>query len=479
MEGFGNVPSVFTTYAHACIHCDKGTKDAPLQRCGGCQRVYYCGPKCQTENWPKHKAICKALKTLETKYGEELRKPFQLLGAFSGHGVGITELANDCINSVAEVEMRVLSEQLKRPPRIDERNLVGWQPRCLACGRSNLLLRVEASSGSKTTSPALKGCPDCLLAFACNDAHWNAVESKHKTLPCQDSMDGKLSQCEMNHMVLQDLRFSQFMAGAEAGPFRWAPERTKARWTSLKGVDWSDYELYLKKEFGGGVAADSMLEPMLRAVTEGMSMPLTILSALEFLNGEDISWTKKSILNIHMLGAAAKELVNANIFEEILHRLPEVKTLNLTFIGPELSAVTGAQSITTPMETCPNCSRKGRKRAHQYHAKTYDVFVRTEGTGFTNPDLAVAFNSGCSEEVPWQWKETLKLLVDRHIPTVFTSYNHDEAQAESRLLESAGATLIPELGPRKNPWGSLLVKMEPNKITGFYAVNGWLSGGFR
>lgn len=166
-------------------------------------------------------------------------------------------------------------------------------------GRSNLLLRVEASSGSKTIPPALKGCPDCLLTFACNDTHWNAVESTHKTLPCQDSIDGK-SQCEMNHMVLQDLRFSQFMAGAEAGPFRWAPERTKAKWTSLKGVDWSDYEPGLKKEFGGGVAADSMLEPMLRAVTEGMSMPLTILWALEILNGEDVSWMKKDVLNIHV-----------------------------------------------------------------------------------------------------------------------------------------------------------------------------------
>lgn len=31
----------------------------------------------------------------------------------------------------------------------------------------------------------------------------------------------------------------------------------------------------------------------------------------------------------------------------------------------------------------------------------------------------------------------------------------------------------------KNKWGSMIAKCEPSKVTGFYAVNGWLAGGFR
>lgn len=58
------------------------------------------------------------------------------------------------------------------------------------------------------------------------------------------------------------------------------------------------------------------------------------------------------------------------------------------------------------------------------------------------------------------------------------AYNHEEAAVEAKLLTDAGAVLHPELGPCKNPWGSLMPRMEPNKITGFYAVNGWLAGGF-
>lgn len=62
---------------------------------------------------------------------------------------------------------------------------------------------------------------------------------------------------------------------------------------------------------------------------------------------------------------------------------------------------------------------------------------------------------------------------------VFQAYNREEAEAEAELLREAGAQLEPALGPMKNVWGSLLAKKEPEKVTGFYAVNGWLSGGFR
>lgn len=59
------------------------------------------------------------------------------------------------------------------------------------------------------------------------------------------------------------------------------------------------------------------------------------------------------------------------------------------------------------------------------------------------------------------------------------AYDQGEAEAEAKILAEAGATLHPELGPRHNIWGSQLSKSEPNKVTGFYAVNGWLAGGFR
>lgn len=83
-------------------------------------------------HWPKHKAICKALKTLETKHAEELRRPFQAEDELSGEPVGNADLANACISRVSKVEKRVLTERLGRRPAFDEESLMDWQPRCLA-----------------------------------------------------------------------------------------------------------------------------------------------------------------------------------------------------------------------------------------------------------------------------------------------------------------------------------------------------------
>jgi splicing suppressor protein 51 len=122
------------------------------------------------------------------------------------------------------------------------------------------------------------------------------------------------------------------------------------------------------------------------------------------------------------------------------------------------------------------------------------------GTKFKKPDLAIAFNSGCSQEAVLSWKETIMFLRQNSIPSVFTvrfhvnsyraalphttfstiqAYNREEAEAEAEVLKSVGAKLNPALGPLRNRWGSILTRCEPSKVTGFYSVNGWLAGGFR
>ncbi|EFC37596.1 predicted protein [Naegleria gruberi] len=43
-----------------CANCNKtGTKSAPLKRCSGCQKVFYCSGNCQKTHWSSHKTACK------------------------------------------------------------------------------------------------------------------------------------------------------------------------------------------------------------------------------------------------------------------------------------------------------------------------------------------------------------------------------------------------------------------------------------
>lgn len=90
--------------------------------------------------------------------------------------------------------------------------------------------------------------------------------------------------------------FAQFMLGANQGEFKWAPERTKPVWTSLKNIDWTDFQEESKVAFTE--LPEPLLEPMFRGATEALSMPMTILWALENLNSDD-SWIRMSTLNIH------------------------------------------------------------------------------------------------------------------------------------------------------------------------------------
>lgn len=52
--------------------------------------------------------------------------------------------------------------------------------------------------------------------------------------------------------------------------------------------------------------------------------------------------------------------------------------------------------------------------------RTYHDFISTQGPKYVIPDLAVAFNTGASQDDVDSWRETMNVLVDRKVPSVFT-----------------------------------------------------------
>ncbi|KAG5653243.1 hypothetical protein H0H81_001500 [Sphagnurus paluster] len=225
--------------------------------------------------------------------------------------------------------MDFLKDNLKRELTLAERNLIGWEPRCMACGRTDRIIRMEAADkGSSSRINLLKACHACKMAFYCSTHHWEAVQEKHAGLPCEDGHDG-LTQCHMNQEIRVDVAFSDIMSGANMGEFRWAPERDLSTWTSLETTNWeSEYADQLIEGFG---ISRNAVATFLRASSVALSMPMTILAALEQLNQDD-AWTCKETLTIHILGAYDMEVQHAQIFEEILHRLPLVKTLKARIV---------------------------------------------------------------------------------------------------------------------------------------------------
>lgn len=104
----------------------------------------------------------------------------------------------------------------------------------------------------------------------------------------------------MNQMYFEDDRFSLSVSVSnKVAAFKWAPERTLDSWKSLRGVGWSDLDSDIKQAFSGIQPLRDLVEPLRRGLTEPLSMPMTILWALENLNS-DLAWTKKETLDIHV-----------------------------------------------------------------------------------------------------------------------------------------------------------------------------------
>ena len=48
-------------FATTCTHCKKKAEEGKsFPACAACKRAWYCGPKCQKQNWKDgHKVVCK------------------------------------------------------------------------------------------------------------------------------------------------------------------------------------------------------------------------------------------------------------------------------------------------------------------------------------------------------------------------------------------------------------------------------------
>lgn len=121
------------------------------------------------------------------------------------------------------------------------------------------------------------------------------MRHQHMEKPCSDGHDG-LTQCQINCEIFEDTRFG----GGISAPSPYCPERVKDAWKSLKGASWkSEYAALLNAEAKGAMPID-MLAPTVRAVSENLSFPMTILRGLDVLY-EDDAWAHQDTLTIHVV----------------------------------------------------------------------------------------------------------------------------------------------------------------------------------
>jgi mitochondrial splicing suppressor protein 51 len=178
---------------------------------------------------------------------------------------------------------------------------------------------------------------------------------------------------------------------------------------------------------------DPVVANLVRLASGTSSMALTVLAALEAAF-PDIS-TRRTI-KLHFIGAAGREINGLMIFEELLHLLPLLKDLELTFVGFEIPEETTAMKL----ECCPTCTSACRTKSLRLWKGGYHDYVKKYG--YEKSDIAVAFHTGFSQEIKDEWLPTIQYLAAAPHPTLFTSYNESEMEEETAALDSIGAKFL-------------------------------------
>lgn len=290
------------------------------------------------------------------------------------------------------------------------------------------------------------------------------------------------SDCKSNHTAdecihysllgeLEEHKLQHFAAHSTTSPTI-IPTKAKFAGTapSLSSAGgWLDYYRHIadKRNVSSNIAADFSFNVThdgvdesvarkrwrhLLLATDSLSMPLTVLAALE----ESVPDPPAAeTVTLHIVGAAGKEFQSLKLFEEILHLLPTVKHLKVALVGPESPGTSAGQTgdldQDIELNCCSTCGSNGRRRTVTSFQGGYHEYATRPA--YTKPDLAVLFHSGRSQAYVEEWKPTTHFLVDSGTRTLCTTYTEREAREETAELDELGVSFV--VRPEVNKWRGL------------------------
>ncbi|KAJ7133063.1 hypothetical protein C8R44DRAFT_730260 [Mycena epipterygia] len=275
--------------------------------------------------------------------------------------------------------------------------------------------------------------------------------------PCDD-LPERLSQCEMNRQICADAEFrGTIMIPSLAHKYMWLFIRRQPTWVSLKGLNWEAIIGSDIKRASAGTVFAAQTPACLRLV----SVPPTCLSI-------GSAWTMKNLsLSMHSPSVPSVKILNILFCGRVPGMVPAIRGLRA--VVRERDAYKSKSS-----ESCP----EGGTIFHRQSGEHYIEYVRNEGSAFETPDLCIAANRCLATSEPALWRQTRTMLVARHIPRVFTAYDRHIAERDLALLRESGANLVPSLSPAINPFGSLIMDPNFDKVYGFHAHNALFTGAF-
>lgn len=183
-------------------------------------------------------------------------------------------------------------------------------------------------------------------------------------------------------------------------------------------------------------------------LTEIVTYPLTVLNALLTINDSRQLTSKKLLL--HVVGA--ERSFETNKLEKweyyVLHLIPDLRHLEIVFIGPELNTVNNED-----FKVCSRCSSTQKSITFKFETRLYH-----ELTKVPKPDLVCVFNPGLYRITGFNgqdtWKPTIASIFRKNCPVLTTSYTEKEIFMDVDRVKSVQNVRL-DREPTLNPFSSL------------------------
>ena len=402
-------PTAAYYYPTLCGHCHQpGSVSSPLKRCSGCDCFYYCSRDHQKQHRREHKTLCDHL----AKHKKDGKPVF---GGFTG--------------KTRPEMMRPLFQEFQVYSLLKSKT----EPIFLnppVCRKTGCLAPVGVGPGG------LVSCPDCLAVTWCSSLHRAEARQHHEEF----CLDLKLARAADS---LED----------KHGPLITIPVMPKFLDKKYKGDSETMIEylppllILITMVHGSRALKDYEVEDCDNSTlhfifaSDLLSGPLTVLEAAR-------KWTPdlavKETLKVHISGAYEYDFWCPNKWEEIAHRLPALKHLDIRFIGPHLPQASSdlKDKIIQPVEKelCDECSPLGRVITHGFYRMSQQQFRELED--YSPPDIVLVQNCGFSEFKTESmgfyagWEEGMgSLLHQNGAPVIFTSHSKSEALRDLKRFQ--------------------------------------------
>ncbi|XP_043254971.1 uncharacterized protein LOC122398816 [Colletes gigas] len=370
-------------YTNVCHVCKQFGKQVSLKRCGSCTMIAYCSKEHQREHWPQHKDLCCAI--------------YDVLqdNKMSSFLINNQDLCTEKWTRMKMNFMLLVAMKISRKLEYYEEQMFKFLRSCTMCHNWN--------------TKELVDCHNCPSTSFCT-RHKN--DTMHKNLCNLLKLCFKLNMASILHeKEIPEIKRSYHTKHINLPP---------------------NMKYFIKDYIEAQKSPNLLIEEETIINAELLTRPLTFLYAAQKLG----YFLKKKDIIIHIIAANAVEINGIELWEILLHWLPNVTVATIILLGPELSP--GSISINL----CKNCQCSSKQLEIQMQDTLYENYIECDS--YMKPNFIIGYNAGIHEceDIKSQndtWTHSLQMIARQNCPLILTSYTLSEAEKEQiRVQEILG-----------------------------------------